>query len=113
MLPVFLLEIKLAGDFSAGIGAERIFQRGIQNTSYKALHAGGAVLLHPLGEVAVPVQRERRRGVPKVALHRFDIIPGPDSVHGIAVRVQVPGEPFQKLPGGFSAAPRLVLKQDN
>lgn len=74
---------------------------------------GGAVLLHPLGEVAVPVQRERRRGVPKVALHRFDIIPGPDSVHGIAVRVQVPGEPFQKLPGGFSAAPRLVLKQDN
>ena len=63
--------------------------------------------------MAVPVQRERRRGVPKVALHRFDIIPGPDSVHGIAVRVQVPSEPFQKLPGGFSAAPRLVLKQDN
>ena len=63
--------------------------------------------------MAVPVQRERRRGVPKVALHRFDIIPGPDSVQGIAVRVQVPGEPFQKLLGGFSAAPRLVLKQDN
>ena len=32
---------------------------------------------------------------------------------GIAVRVQVPGEPFRKLLGGFSAAPRLVLKQDN
>lgn len=35
--------------------------------------------------MAVLIQRKRRRGVPKIALHRFDIIPGPDSIHGIGV----------------------------
>ena len=63
--------------------------------------------------MGVSVQGKGCCGVAQIALDGLYIIPGPDSVHGIAVRVQVPGEPFQKLPGGFSAAPRLVLKQDN
>ena len=49
--------------------------------------------------MAVDVQGKGSGGMPQIALHGLDIIPGPDSVHGIAVRVQVPGEPFQKLPG--------------
>ena len=37
----------------------------------EALHAVGALLLHLVGDVAVDVQREGRRGVAQVGLHGF------------------------------------------
>lgn len=48
-------------------------------------HAGGAGLFHLVGDVAVHVQGERCRCVAQVSLHRFDIVTGADSGHGVAV----------------------------
>lgn len=53
-----------------------------------ALHAVGAVLLHLLGNVAVDVQRERRRRVADVRLYGLDIVAilqGNDSI-GVPLR---------------------------
>ena len=49
------------------------------------LHAGGAGLLHLVGDMAVHVQRKCSGGVAQVALHGLQIVPGTDSGHGIAV----------------------------
>ncbi len=62
-----------------------IFPLQIQNVLHEALHAGGAVLLHAFGEVAVFVQRESCGCVAHVGLYRFYIVPGPDRVHGVGV----------------------------
>lgn len=57
----------------------------IQNRFCEALHAGCTVLLHPLSEMRVTVQRERCRGVAQVALYRLDIVPGPNRIHGVCM----------------------------
>ena len=62
-----------------------VFPLQVQNLLHKVLHAGGAILLHALGEVTVFVQSEGGGGVAHVGLHGFYIVPGPDRVHGISV----------------------------
>ena len=42
----------------------------------KVIHTVGAFLLHPLGHMAVNIQREGRSCVAKVVLHGFDVISG-------------------------------------
>ena len=46
------------------------------------LHPVGAVPLHLVGDMAVHVQRKRRRSVSEVALDRLNIIPGTDRGYG-------------------------------
>ncbi len=51
----------------------------------EGLHPGGAGLFHLICDVAVDVQRKGGGGVAQVALHRFDVVPGPDRGHCIRV----------------------------
>lgn len=51
----------------------------------EALHAVGALLLHLVGDVAVDVQREGRRGVAKVGLHGLDVVADLQGGHRVGV----------------------------
>ena len=64
-----------------------IFPLQVQNVFHEVLHAGGAVLFHALGEMAVFIQGKGGGGVAHVGLHGFYIVPGPDRVHGISVPI--------------------------
>lgn len=61
------------------------FPLQVQNVFDETFHAGGAVLLHLLREVAVSVQGEGCRRVTKIALDSFYIITGPDRVHCVGM----------------------------
>ena len=52
---------------------------------YKRLHAGGAVLLHLLREVAVTIQSKGGGGVAQVSLDGLNIITGADRIHSVGV----------------------------
>ena len=54
-----------------------------RNALNELLHAGGAFLLHFVGDMPVNVQRECRCGVAEIVLDRFDIVPGMNCGHGI------------------------------
>lgn len=49
------------------------------------LHSVRALLLHLLRHVAILVQRERRRVMTQVRLHRLDVVTRSDGLDGIAV----------------------------
>ena len=51
----------------------------------EALHPVGALLLHLVGDVAVDVQREGRRGVAQVALHGLDVVADLQGGHRVGV----------------------------
>ena len=68
----------------------------------EALHPVGAFLLHLVGDVAIDVQREGRRGVPQVALHGLDVVADLQGRHRIGVAHIVEAElrradPFHDL----------------
>ena len=73
---------------------------------YERLHAGGAVLAHALGEVAVPVQGKGRAGVAQVVLDGLDIVPGADRADGIRVPEVVEARSGQT--GGLGGLPELL-----
>ena len=62
-----------------------VFPLQIGNALYEGFHSVCAGLFHLLGDVAIHVQREGSGVVAQVALHGFDVIPGPESCHGVAV----------------------------
>ena len=49
------------------------------------LHPVRALALHLVGDMAVDIQREGRRGMAEIALHRLDVVPGPDGSHGVGM----------------------------
>ena len=49
---------------------------------YERLHTSGALFLHAFGDVAVHVQRESRRCVAEISLHRFHIVAVLQREHG-------------------------------
>lgn len=51
----------------------------------KALHPLGALATHLVGDMAIDVQGEDRRGVAQVFLHGLDVVPALDGGHGVAV----------------------------
>ncbi len=51
----------------------------------EGLHPGGAGLLHLIRDMTVDIQRKGGGGVAQVALHRFDVVPGPNRGHGVGV----------------------------
>ena len=61
-----------------------LFSAGFETVDI-LLHPVRTVALHLVCDVSVNVQRERRRSMAKVALHRLDIIPCPERSHGVAV----------------------------
>ena len=66
-----------------------------ENSLDKALHAGGAVLLHALREVAVSVQGKARAGVAQVALYGFDIVTRSNGVDRICMAEIMKTHTFQ------------------
>lgn len=71
------------------------FPLQVQNVFDETFHAGGAVLLHLLREVAVSVQGEGCRRVTKIALDSFYIITGPNRVHCVGMAQIVEPDPMQ------------------
>jgi hypothetical protein len=67
----------------------------LQHILDKALHADGAVLFHPVCEVAVSVQGKGCGGVAQIALYRLYIIPGPDSIDGVCMPEIVKADTLQ------------------
>lgn len=57
----------------------------VRNTFYEVLHSGGAGLSHFLCDVPINVQRKGSGVVSEIALHRLNIVPGPEGGDGIAV----------------------------
>ncbi len=51
----------------------------------EGLHPGGASLLHMIRDVAVDIQCESGGGMAQIALHRFNVIPSPDSGNGVGM----------------------------
>ena len=62
-----------------------VFPLQVQNSLNEALHAGGAVLLHLLGEVSVLVQGKPGTCVSKIALDALDVVTCSDGVDGVCV----------------------------
>ena len=58
---------------------------GAGHASDKCLHSVRTVLLHLVRDMTIDVQRKGGGGVAQIALHGFDIVPGPDRGHGVAV----------------------------
>ena len=58
---------------------------GAGHASNKCLHSVRTVLLHLVRDMTIDVQRKGGGGVAQIALHGFDIVPGPDRGHGVAV----------------------------
>ena len=63
-----------------------------ENRLNKLLHAAGTLPAHLGGNVAVNVQRKRRRCVAQVFLHRLNVIPAFYRCHGIRVPKLVEAE---------------------
>ncbi len=51
----------------------------------EGLHPGGAGLFHLIRDMTVDIQRKGGGGVAQVALHRLDVVPGPDGGHGVGM----------------------------
>ena len=43
-------------------------------TGDQLIHSGGAALLHLVADMSIGLERERRREMPQVGLHGFDVV---------------------------------------
>ena len=59
----------------------------VRNTFYEVLHSGGAGLSHFLCDVPINVQRKGSGVVSEIALHRLNIVPGPEGTEVVLTEV--------------------------